>query len=127
MAYLFNYAGMPWKTQELIHQICTEFYTNDPDGLIGNEDCGQMSAWYVLSAMGFYPVCPGNGEYVLGTPLFDEVTINMENGKKFVIKKVAMKKFKTENSFYVQATNLNGQTVNKILFAAYGSIERRCT
>ncbi|MGZ3938470.1 MAG: GH92 family glycosyl hydrolase [Flavisolibacter sp.] len=86
MAYLFNYVGMPWKTQELVHKICTEFYTNSPDGLIGNEDCGQMSAWYVLSAMGFYEVCPGSGEYVIGTPLFDEVNINLENGKKFLVK-----------------------------------------
>lgn len=109
MAYLFNYVGMPWKTAELIHKICTEFYKNDPDGLIGNEDCGQMSAWYILSAMGFYPVCPGNGEYVLGTPLFDEVTINLENGKKFVIRKRQTANKKSENAFYVQSTKLNGR------------------
>lgn len=112
MAYLFNYAGMPWKTQELIHKICTEFYTNSPDGLIGNEDCGQMSAWYILSAMGFYPVCPGNGEYVLGTPLFDEMTINLENGKKFVIRG-KKSEVGTEKSFYVQSTKLNGKVSNK--------------
>lgn len=86
MAYLFSYAGQPWRTEALVHKICTEFYTNSPDGLIGNEDCGQMSAWFVLSAMGFYPVCPGNGQYVFGSPLFDEVTINLENGNKFVIR-----------------------------------------
>ncbi len=108
MAYLFNYVGMPWRTQELIHQICTEFYTNSPDGLIGNEDCGQMSAWYILSSMGFYPVCPGNGEYVLGTPLFDEVTINLENGKKFVIRS-KKSEAGSKNSFYVQSTKLNGK------------------
>jgi hypothetical protein len=113
MAYLFNYVGMPWKTQELIHKICTEFYKNDPDGLIGNEDCGQMSAWYILSAMGFYPVCPGNGEYVLGTPLFDEVTINLENGKKFVIRKQQTANGKKENNSYVTATKLNGKTSTK--------------
>jgi hypothetical protein len=104
---------MPWKTQELIHKICTEFYKNDPDGLIGNEDCGQMSAWYILSAMGFYPVCPGNGEYVLGTPLFDEVTINLENGKKFVIRKQQTANGKKENNSYVTATKLNGKTSTK--------------
>jgi predicted alpha-1,2-mannosidase len=113
MVYLFNYVGMPWRTQELIHKICTEFYKNDPDGLIGNEDCGQMSAWYILSAMGFYPVCPGNGEYVLGTPLFDEVTINLENGKKFVIRKRQTTYGKNENAFYVNATKFNGQSSSK--------------
>jgi predicted alpha-1,2-mannosidase len=83
MAYLYNFAGRWDKTQDLVHRICTEFYKNRPDGLIGNEDCGQMSAWYVLSALGFYPVCPGSGEYILGTPLFDAATIRMENGKTF--------------------------------------------
>jgi predicted alpha-1,2-mannosidase len=104
MAYLFNYVGMPWRTQELISQINKEFYKNSPDGLIGNEDCGQMSAWYIFSAMGFYPVCPGNGEYVLGTPLFDEVNINLENGKKFTIKAHR----NTPGAFYVRTTSKNG-------------------
>lgn len=113
MAYLFNYVGMPWRTQELINKICTEFYLNSSDGLIGNEDCGQMSAWYILSAMGFYPVCPGNGEYVLGTPLFDEVTINLENGKKFVINKRQMSNVKSENAFYVTGTKFNGKPSTK--------------
>ena len=109
MAYLFNYVGMPWRTQELIHKICTEFYTNSPDGLIGNEDCGQMSAWYILSSMGLYEVCPGSGEYILGTPLFDEVAISLENGKKFVIKT----KRKNANDFYVASTKLNGKSSSK--------------
>lgn len=109
MAYLFSYVGMPWRTQELIHQINTEFYKNDPDGLIGNEDCGQMSAWFVLSSMGFYPVCPGSGEYVLGTPLFDEATINLENGKKFTVKANR----KTPSSKYVKETKLNARLHNK--------------
>lgn len=106
MAYLFNYAGMPWKTQELIHKICTEFYINTPDGLIGNEDCGQMSAWFILSSMGFYPVCPGTGEYVLGTPLFDEVTIHLENGKQFVVQT----KNRSANNYYVGQTTYNGKS-----------------
>ena len=105
MAYLFNYAGMPWRTQELIHKICTEFYTNNPDGLIGNEDCGQMSAWYVLSAMGFYEVTPGSGTYALGTPLFDEVNIHLENGKTFSIKAHN----KTSDNYYVTKVELNGK------------------
>ena len=104
MAYLFNYAGQPWRSQELVHKICKEFYKNDPDGLIGNEDCGQMSAWYILSAMGFYPVTPGSGQYALGTPLFDEVNIHQENGNIFTIKT----NNRTDKNFYVQAMQLNG-------------------
>ena len=103
MAYLFNYGGQPWRTQEIIHKICTEFYPNNPDGLIGNEDCGQMSAWFVLSAMGIYEVTPGSGDYVFGTPLFDEVKINLENGKSFSIKT----KNRTANNFYINNVWLN--------------------
>jgi predicted alpha-1,2-mannosidase len=105
MAYLFNYVGRPAETQELVHRICHQFYKNEPDGLIGNEDCGQMSAWYVLSAMGFYPVCPGNGEYAIGTPLFDEVKISLENGKTFTI----TSKRETVGSFFVKDLQLNGK------------------
>ena len=83
IAYLYNYTNAPWKTQKIVHQIQTEFYKNTPDGLIGNEDCGQMSAWYVLSAMGFYQVTPGTENYDIGTPLFAETKINLENGKTF--------------------------------------------
>jgi predicted alpha-1,2-mannosidase len=105
MAYLFNYAGKPWRTQELIHKICTEFYTNSPDGLIGNEDCGQMSAWYVLSAMGFYEVTPGSGIYALGTPMFNDVKIHLENGKTFSIKALN----KARGNYYVTKVSLNGK------------------
>lgn len=85
IAYLYNYTNSPWKTQKIVHQIQTEFYKNTPDGLIGNEDCGQMSAWYVLSAMGFYQVTPGINLYIAGSPLFNETTINLESGIKFPI------------------------------------------
>ena len=85
MAYLYNYVNQPAKTQEKVHQILTELYKNEPDGVSGNEDCGQMSAWYVLSSMGFYPVTPGSNEYIIGTPLFKKTTINLENGKQFTI------------------------------------------
>ncbi len=105
MAYLFNYAGKPWRTQELINQICTEFYPNNPDGLIGNEDCGQMSAWFVLSAMGIYQPTPGSGVYALGTPLFDEVKIHLENGKTFSI----TAKNRSAKNFYVNNVLLNGK------------------
>ncbi len=86
IAYLFNYVGQPWKTQQLVHQIMNTMYHNAPDGLSGNEDCGQMSAWYVMSAMGIYPVRPGDGRYAIGTPTFEEVNIHLENGKTFTIK-----------------------------------------
>ena len=105
MAYLYNYVGSPWKTQEIVENICANLYSNAPDGLSGNEDCGQMSAWYVMSAMGFYPVTPGSDIYVLGTPVFDETSIKLENGNTFVIKANR----KTQNSFYVNSVNLNGK------------------
>lgn len=85
MAYLYNYIGKPAKTQEKVRQILTTLYENKPDGISGNEDCGQMSAWYVLSAMGFYPVTPGSSEYTIGYPLFKKATIHLENGKTFTI------------------------------------------
>jgi hypothetical protein len=105
MAYLFNYAGQPWRTQELVNKICKEFYKNDPDGLIGNEDCGQMSAWYIFSAMGFYPVTPGGGQYALGTPVFDEVILHQENGKTFTINAHN----RNDKNIYVQGMLLNDQ------------------
>jgi predicted alpha-1,2-mannosidase len=85
MAYLYNYVGKPQKTIALTQKILNEFYKNSPDGLIGNEDCGQMSAWYVFSSMGMYPVTPGFPMYTLSAPLFDDIKINLENGKSFVI------------------------------------------
>ncbi|OYT14641.1 MAG: glycosyl hydrolase family 92 [Bacteroidetes bacterium 4572_77] len=87
MAYLYNYVNKSQKTQSYVHRIVNELYTDQPDGLCGNEDCGQMSAWYVFSTMGFYPVNPANGEYVFGKPFFKKVQINLENGKKFIIEK----------------------------------------
>jgi predicted alpha-1,2-mannosidase len=108
-AYLYNYVGKPWKTQELCRQIMREFYTSQPDGLIGNEDCGQMSAWYVFSAMGFYPVCPGDNQYVLGSPIFDKATINLENGKQFII----IAHNQSEKNIYVQSVKLNGKPYSK--------------
>lgn len=91
MAYLYNYIGKPEKTQSKVNYILNEFYKNTPDGLIGNEDCGQMSAWYVLSAMGIYPVTPGSGEWTKTTPYFDNVKINFENGENLSISKKGMK------------------------------------
>ena len=108
MAYLYNYVGKPQKTQEKIHQILTGFYKNNPDGLIGNEDCGQMSAWYVLSSMGFYQLCPGKAEYTIGSPLFDNVKIHLENGKTFEISKKNL----PSNFQYIQSSSINGKASN---------------
>ena len=109
MAYLYNYVGQPWKTQSRVRQILREFYKPEPDGLIGNEDCGQMSAWYVLSAAGFYPVTPGSKAYAIGSPLFPEVRFNLENGKSFVIRAVDV----SEQNVYIQSAMLNGRVYDK--------------
>ncbi|MFA5419007.1 MAG: GH92 family glycosyl hydrolase, partial [Bacteroidales bacterium] len=109
MAYLYNYVGRPWKTQKLIHQICTELYTDQPDGLSGNEDCGQMSAWYVMSSLGFYPVTPGSMQYVLGTPLFEHAQVNLENGKIFTVKALRS----SDQDFYIQSVSYDGEAYSK--------------
>ena len=109
IAYLFNYARAPWKTQFYVRKILDEFYKPTPDGLIGNEDCGQMSAWYVLSASGFYPVAPGNPVYDFGTPLFPEIKYNLENGKSFVIKAPNV----SASNIYIKSVKLNGKPHNE--------------
>jgi predicted alpha-1,2-mannosidase len=105
LAYLYAFAGAPAKTQALVHRLVGEMYAARPDGLIGNEDCGQMSAWLVLSALGFYPVTPGLPEYVLGTPLFDRATLVLESGRRFIIRAHRQQ----AGDFYVQAVSLNGR------------------
>ncbi len=109
MAYLFNFVGKPVKTQKIVNQIMNELYTDQPDGLCGNEDCGQMSAWYVMSAMGFYPVTPASGMFVIGVPHFEEMTLNFENGKKFT---VIAKNLSHENK-YIASVKLNGKTLTR--------------
>ncbi|MGB0888316.1 MAG: GH92 family glycosyl hydrolase, partial [Vicingaceae bacterium] len=109
MAYLYNYIGKPWKTQEKINQILNEQYSNTPEGLSGNEDCGQMSAWYVLSSMGFYSVTPGLDYYAIGTPHFDEASIHLENGKTFTIKANNL----SDENVYIQSATLNGAAYSK--------------
>ncbi len=109
MAYLHNYAGQPWKTQFRVRQIMDQFYTPSPDGLIGNEDCGQMSAWYVLSAAGFYPVTPGSRFYAIGTPLFPEVRFNLGNGHAFTIRARNV----SNRNIYIQSATLNGKPYRK--------------
>ncbi|WP_027392652.1 GH92 family glycosyl hydrolase [Aquimarina latercula] len=105
MAYLYNYVNKPYKTQEKVYQILTELYTNTPDGISGNEDCGQMSAWYIFSSLGFYPVTPGSNDYIIGTPLFDKATMHLENGKDFTI---IANNLSPENK-YIASTQLNDE------------------
>ena len=104
-AYLFDYVGNCSETQALVRKILTELYTSQPDGLCGNEDCGQMSAWYVFSAMGFYPVCPGSNQYAIGYPLFDKVTIRLENDKTLQLSR-------DKELPFVKAVYYNGQKLD---------------
>lgn len=109
VAYFFNYADQPWKTQYYVDLIRRKMYTSAPDGLCGNEDCGQMSAWYVFSALGFYPVNPVEGKYQIGTPLFEKATIKVGPEKRFVIK--ANKP--DDRHIYVQKVLLNGEELQR--------------
>lgn len=109
MPYLYNFAGQPWKTQYWVRETMDRMYTPAPDGYCGDEDNGQTSAWYVFSAMGFYPVCPGTDQYVLGTPLFQKTTLVLENGKEISIN--APKN--SASNKYVNALTLNGKTYSK--------------
>ena len=106
MAYLYNYIDKPEKTNEKVKYILDNFSKNSPDGLIGNEDCGQMSAWYVMSALGFYAVCPGGSQYAIGSPIFSTATIRLENQKQFTVKT-------NGSGAYIQSAQLNGKPYNK--------------
>lgn len=112
VAYLYDYAGAPYKTQERVRDLLDHQYDNQPDGLSGNEDCGQMSAWYVISALGFYAVNPASGNYVFGTPLFSKATVNLGAGKKLVIEA----KRTSPSDMYIQSVRLNGKPHDKIWF-----------
>jgi hypothetical protein len=109
MAYLYNFVNKPHKTQERVHQILTELYRNAPDGISGNEDCGQMSAWYILSSMGFYSVTPASNQYIIGTPLFPKATINLENDKQFTIVAHDI----SDSNKYIESATLNGKPLNR--------------
>jgi predicted alpha-1,2-mannosidase len=109
MAYLYNFVGKPWETQEIVTRILSTLYSDRADGLCGNDDAGQMSAWYVLSSMGFYPVTPGLPYYTIGSPVFDKVTLHLENGKDFTIR---TEKTGSKN-IYVQSATLNGKEYSK--------------
>ena len=108
VAYLYNYTDSPWKTQKYVSEIMHELYKNTPDGLCGNEDCGQMSAWYVMSAMGFYPVNPVSGEYMIGTPMFPKMKIKFADNKIFTI---FAENLSRENC-YIKSVRLNGRILD---------------
>ena len=112
IAYLYDYAGEPWKTQERMREIMDKLYTPKPEGLCGNGDVEQMSAWYVFSAMGFYPVCPGMPTYEIGSPLFDKVIIHLNNGKKFIIEA----ENNSQENIYIKSAMLNGKRLDKPWF-----------
>jgi predicted alpha-1,2-mannosidase len=109
MALLFSYTGQEWKTQEYVRKIMSELYTAKPDGLCGNEDCGQMSAWYVLNAMGFYPVCPGTNQYIIGSPLFKHAKVRLENGNYFTVDAPD----NSADNKYISSVLVNGKKYSK--------------
>lgn len=106
LAYLYNWSGQPWKTQYWVRQVMSRLYAPTPDGYCGDEDNGQTSAWYVFSALGFYPVCPGSGQYALGSPCFNKVTLHLENGKTVDIETKGA-------GCYIGKMKLNGKTYTR--------------
>ena len=112
MIYLYDYAGAPWKTQFWARKVMNKLYKATPDGYCGDEDNGQTSAWYVFSAMGFYPVCPVSGQYVIGAPLFKKLTISLENGKTIVINAPV----NNDDNKYINRITYNGKLFDKNWF-----------
>ena len=105
MIYLYNYAGQPWKAQQHVREVMDKMYNATENGYPGDEDEGQMSSWFVQSAAGFYSVCPGTDQYVIGSPLFKKMTITMENGKKLLIEA----ENNSKENVYIQSAMLNGK------------------
>ncbi|MFV0346851.1 MAG: GH92 family glycosyl hydrolase [Bacteroidales bacterium] len=112
MIYLYNYSGEPWKAQYWIREVVDKLYTAAPDGYCGDEDNGQTSAWYVFSAMGFYPVCPGSNEYIIGSPIFDKVSVHLENNKTLLLKSYNNSK----NNRYINSITVDGKEYDKNYF-----------
>jgi predicted alpha-1,2-mannosidase len=116
--FLYDYTGQPWKTQARVREIARDAYSNTPNGVLGNEDCGQMSAWYIFAAMGFYPLNPASAEYVIGSPLFTRVTLNLPNGKRFEISAPN----NAAHDVYIQSATLDGGPLNAPVIT-YAQIE----
>jgi predicted alpha-1,2-mannosidase len=119
IGYLYDYSGEPWKTQGRVREIAEKNYSNQPNGISGNEDCGQMSAWYVFTAMGFYPVNPASGDYMIGSPLYTQVTLHLPNGRIFGI----VARSNSAENRYVQSASLNGKSL-EIPVVTYQQIEQ---
>ena len=117
-AYLYDFSGQPWKTQLRVREIADRYYKNRPDGVAGNEDCGQMSAWYIFTALGFYPLDPVSGEYMIGSPLFRKATLDVPNGRRFVVSAPAS----SAANLYIQSAHLNGRPLD-IPIVTYAQIE----
>ncbi|SHJ77261.1 alpha-1,2-mannosidase, putative [Arenibacter nanhaiticus] len=109
MPYLYNFVGQPWKTQKYVHEVISTMYSDRPDGMVNNEDLGQMSAWYIFSTLGFYPLSPSSLQYQLGAPYFEKASIHLENGNSFVVSAENL----SEENIYVQSVLLNGKTYDK--------------
>ena len=116
--YLYDFGGQPWKTQATVRQIAHDAYSNTPTGVLGNEDCGQMSAWYIFTAMGFYPVNPASAQYMIGSPLFARTTLNLPNGRRFEISAAN----NSPDHPYIQSARLNGEPLKAPLIT-YEQIE----
>ena len=107
--YLYDYVGQPWKAQQRVREVMDRLYNSGPAGYCGDEDNGQTSAWYVFSALGFYPVCPGTGQYVLGSPLFDKATLMLPDDRTFVIRADG----NSPRNCYIRRAMLNGQELTR--------------
>jgi predicted alpha-1,2-mannosidase len=116
ITYLYNYAGLPWKTQKIVREVMENFYDDGPAGLCGNEDMGQMSAWYIMSAMGFYPVAPGQNDYSIGSPLFSKIIIHPDEKIKNIKKFTVEVRNNSAKNKYIQSASLNGIPLNKPFF-----------
>ena len=117
MVYLYDWCGQPWKAQARVREIMDKFYTSAPDGYCGDEDNGQTSAWYVFSAMGFYPVCPASGQFAVGTPLFKEVRVTLPTGRKFTISAPD----NSDTNFYIGSMKVNGRRQDRN-WLSYGEL-----
>ncbi|MGA2635555.1 MAG: GH92 family glycosyl hydrolase [Terracidiphilus sp.] len=115
--YLYDYSGQPWKTQSKVREIAAKFYANDPGGIDGDDDCGQMSAWYIFTALGFYPLNPASGDYLIGSPLYSKITFDLPAGKAFSVTAVN----NSEQNIYIQSAKLNGMPL-KIPVIHYADI-----
>ncbi|MBN2652315.1 MAG: GH92 family glycosyl hydrolase [Spirochaetales bacterium] len=107
--YMYNYIGAPWKTQKIVREILDYYFSNTPGGLPGNDDCGQLSSWYIFGSIGLYPACPGNPVYMISSPVIDKATIDLENGKNFTI----IANNNSAKNIYIQSATLNGKSYNK--------------